>query len=308
MGVPQGSVLGPLIFSLYINDLPFFIKDGELLLYADDTSIVVSARTEYELISKLESAADQFKAWCDNNKLIVNVNKTTCLKFSNTIHNNISFKFNNVLINSLNNTKFLGVLVDSLFNWKKHAEFILNKLNSAYFAILQLRSLLNKNALISIYYSLVYTYLTYGVFLWGDSVYSNRIFLAQKRIIRLIFRLKGTETCKLVFKTYKLLTLPSIYIYKCLIFFKLNQHNVNQFHQVHDHQTRFSYLHVLDHHRLSKYEKSPRYSGTIFFNMLPKEIQCLDFAVFKSKIKKILCNKAYYSVNEFLIDKLLLSH
>lgn len=145
-------------------------------------------------------------------------------------------------------------------------------------------------------------YLSYGVFLWGDSVYHKRIFIAQKKIIRLIFGLKSYESCKLFFKIYKILTAPCIYIYKCLLLFKINEHEICKHEQLHGYNTHFGYLHVLDHHRMTKYERFPHYIGTKFFNKLPKELQILPYVRFKSRIKKLLLIKCY-CVSEYFNDK-----
>lgn len=79
LGVPQGSVLGPLLFNIFINDLPQHISCGKLIIYADDTSVVIAAKNSDELMVKVNLVLHEFSTWCTKNGLIINVKKTKCI-------------------------------------------------------------------------------------------------------------------------------------------------------------------------------------------------------------------------------------
>lgn len=84
MGTPQGSVLGPLIFLLYVNDLPEYVTDGEVFIYADDTCIVVHDISKDYLIEKVRLVIGSFQEWCGKNHLLINMEKTVLLNMSQT--------------------------------------------------------------------------------------------------------------------------------------------------------------------------------------------------------------------------------
>jgi len=117
-GVPQGSVLGPLLFLLYINDLPNHIKEAKLVLYADDTNILVSGKNEEELQTRLSVITKQLEGWFLENDLVVNNKKTVAMSFQ-SIHSKASLKpdifFQNFKIEYKPKVKFLGIhIMDNL--------------------------------------------------------------------------------------------------------------------------------------------------------------------------------------------------
>ena len=123
-GTPQGSVLGPLMFILYINDLPHHLSAGKLFLYADDTCVIVTAVSQNELIQKIQTVTIEFQNWCSKNRLIINFSKTVIVQyFKNKIPPIINFLFNNITIESSNSCKFLGVFLDSRLSWEEQVKF-----------------------------------------------------------------------------------------------------------------------------------------------------------------------------------------
>jgi len=83
-GVPQGSILGPLLFLAYINDLPRHLQEVNFVLYADDTNILVADKEEEELQHKVTLVMQQLELWFDKNDLIVNIDKTCAISFHPT--------------------------------------------------------------------------------------------------------------------------------------------------------------------------------------------------------------------------------
>ncbi|KAK9882196.1 hypothetical protein WA026_019708 [Henosepilachna vigintioctopunctata] len=248
--------------------------------------------------------SDEFIKWCDSNALILNVEKTECIYFNQRRNNKLklSFSLRESLVSSKNQAKFLGIIVDHELRWSDHIDHVIKKLNSAFYVIYKIKSTVPAYTILQVYYSLVYSCLSYGIILWGNSVDHRRIFVAQKRIIRLMFDLKPRDSCKPVFMAHRILTLSSIYLYKCLVYVKENQTKFPCLTESHNYDTRNSNVLFVPEHDTARYEKSPSYQCIKLFNHLPNEIKNLRGVRFKKIVKEVLLKKAYYNVGEYLLD------
>jgi hypothetical protein len=119
--------------------------------------------------------------------------------------------------------KFLGLIIDDALTWKHHIDYITGKMNAAFFAIKTANSLLSREVLKIIYFPCVYSLLTYGVIVWGNSAYSIKIFRIQKKTIRILSNLRSRDLCRNTFKTMKILPF-SHNIYSVLIYIINNKH------------------------------------------------------------------------------------
>ena len=192
LGVPQGSVLGPLIFFLFINDLPLHIYTECVVLFADDVSIAEEADSPEELQGRINKLYQQFVNWCGINKLIVNTEKTVLLQFSGrkTFEVPMNITLDQLTVVPTHSTKFLGIHIDCDMSWRHHINNTCRKISRGYYAILQLKSVLDQKSLIHVYYALINSVLAYNVILWGGATDRERVLIAQKGVIRLIFNLQ----------------------------------------------------------------------------------------------------------------------
>jgi hypothetical protein len=252
-GVPQGSVLGPLLFIIYTNDLPDSLNQTKSILFADDTTIYYSATNIAHLYATMNSEMKNIADWFRANKLSLNISKTNSMLFTNANTNcDINLTIADKCISRSKSVKFLGVFMDDKLKWDVHIHSVKQKLNKAFFAINKAKTILPRKHLISLYYTLVYPYLTYGITLWGASFkkYIDKLAIMQKKIIRIISGSPFNAHTEPIFKRMNLLKLHDIYklqISKYVLSYLLNSlpPSLNTLFTIsnttHSHNTRHSY-------------------------------------------------------------------
>ena len=128
-GVPQGSILGPLLFVIYINDIPGILKVARFILYADDANIILTGDNLNEIEEQLSNLTTALLQWVDSNGLLLNLKKTIYMVFSKrTIDTNFTVKIGNTLIERKSEARFLGVIVDEKLTWTKHIKALRSKM------------------------------------------------------------------------------------------------------------------------------------------------------------------------------------
>ena len=190
-GVPQGSVLGPLLFLIYINDLPLSSSKLTFYLFADDTNIYYEAENLYQLQRVISKELKKVKIWLDVNKLSLNIDKTNYIIFKSPQHSSsetVSIKIGSLPVKRTSYVKFLGILLDENLSWKYHLTELSKKLARTCGMFFKVRHFLPINVLICLYNSLFSPFLQYGILVWGltHESYINPVFLLQKRVVRAI--------------------------------------------------------------------------------------------------------------------------
>src|SRR5215469_3496435 len=212
-GVSQGSVIGPLLFNIYTND---FRSCHQSLhsQYADDTAILITDNNLRDLNIKVNEVLHKIITWVEANKLCLNLQKSQYLVISNSKSPiKLEVRTRDVIIKRTSYAKLLGIIRDDKLSFKKHINSVVSKLSYANYALLKLKSYVQKSILKSIYYSLAYPHLLYSISIWGTAseYLLPPLETMHKEIIRSISRAKSYyEHTKPLFKNLSLLKIPEI--------------------------------------------------------------------------------------------------
>ena len=196
-GVLQGSVLGPLLFLLYVNDISYSSNQLNFLLFADDTNLLYADNNLRSLEVTVNKKLTSVCNWLIANKLSLNTKKSNFvifrpyqkrMNFEVTIKLFDQDKNSSISLEKKDNVKYLGVLIDSNLTWKQHILFISSKISKSLGMISRLRHFVPTDTLLSIYRSLIQPYITYGIAVWGQAAQTNldKLLILQKRALRLI--------------------------------------------------------------------------------------------------------------------------
>ena len=302
-GVPQGSILGPLLFLLYANSLSDGFVAGLACQYADDTSVILADPTAGGLSRGCSWIADQMQSWCQNNNLKLNVEKTGLIAFNKTKQNeSLLVRLNIKSIPTSDNIKFLGVHIDPTLSWNFHIENLTLKLGRYCFLFRRLREVLSRDTIRTFYFACVQSIINYGILFWGASGSAINAFRAQKKIIRAIYKLHPRTSCKPFFSELGVPTVPSLYFQSLVIFVRKYPHffqaNSDNYTLDMSMITRGRGDLRIPMHNSTFFEKGPYYRGIKAYNMLPSHIkETTDLKRFKSKVAEFIMEKCFYSFN-----------
>ena len=192
-GIPQGTILGPLLFLIYINDLPYCLLNSEPRMYADDTHITFASNNTQSINTVLNEDLARVEKWLTANKLTLNASKTEFMLIGSrqrlsTFHNPPSLIIDGAPITQVTSTKSLGVHIDQTLSWNVHVETLCKKIASGIGALKRVRSFVPHDTLRSIFMSLVQPHFDYCDSVWGccGKTLASKLTKLQNRAARIL--------------------------------------------------------------------------------------------------------------------------
>ena len=230
IGVPQGSVLGPLLFLLQINDLNLAIKYCKVHHFADETNLLYTNNSIKKLNKMLNKDLKNLTNWLNANKISLNVDKTEMILFKlikKPLDCQLKLQPNGKRLYQISSVKYLGIKIDQYLNWQDHINNTAIKLNKAHAMLYKARQFANEKTLLSIYHTIFKAHLNYASIVLGQTKSSiKRVFTIQKKAIRTIHFEGKFDHTSYLFSESNIIKFPDkISIENCLFMSKsLNNH------------------------------------------------------------------------------------
>ena len=311
-GVPQGSVLGPLLFTLYINDINSSTSDCAKL-FADDTCLILQDNTLNHLYNKVSSEILSVNKWMVANKLTLNLKKSNAI-IINPKNSPIGTKPNTVSIHQLvlpslstvTAAKYLGVVLDDRLSFKTHINILINKLSRAVRVLSKVKLFFNNSSLLSLYYGIFHSHLQYYGILACSATYKSyyyKLAILQNKAVKIIGGGKWNDRATPFYAKLKILKLNDlIHFEKAFFLFKHKFHKLpcvfnNYFNftsNTHEKYTRGSSCdnYFLPFYRNKKLQRSIKYPGPKTCNFLESSLKkCRSLKTFKFKLKHFISQK-----------------
>lgn len=300
-GVPQGSILGPLLFLVFINDFCKLKLNAKIITYADDSVLLYSCTDSVSLNNQIEQDLKVISTWFMLNDLNLNLNKTKVMHFSLTnVNSNIVPRFHSSECQNLymcscpklqltTSIKYLGLTVDNNLKWKSHINNVTRKLRYILYKFYYLKNKVNHEFLQTLYYSWFYSIINYGIIIWGCDFKTNLqpIISIQNKCFKL---LNFNQTTNLyLFRQLQLLPFRYNVLFRIILFLYRNRSLCNLKDNISI--RRPSVIYNIPRHYKEIYKRHFFYIAPTVFNQLPLELQTnINYKSFKNSIFTYIIN------------------
>lgn len=282
-GVPQGTVLGPVLFTIYVNELLELQTKGKIIAYADDTAIYYKSNNWNNLKQMVEEDIAQLKCWFDKKLLTVNYNKTkyipfTCYKNNLPLFKTLNIKkaqHQDIEIEQQLSIKYLGIYIDCHLRWNIHIDKLVKKLRSLLFRIKTLKQFLDIHHLKTVYYALIESQIQYGIVAWGSTseTYMKPLEIIQKWILKIMYGKQRRYSTELIYRESDVLSTRLLYFKNAVNFQHKNTKTLKPIDHGHVTRTKTDKQYLIT--RANKYtgQRSLSFLGPRLYNKIPSNIR-----------------------------------
>lgn len=291
-GVPQGSILGPLLFLMFINDLPLFTYDVNTDMYADDTTLFDINVSKDVIQANLQKALEQLDIWCKHNGMLINSSKTkvmlitTSQKRSKLTDDTLNLLYKDASLQMITYDKVLGVYVDNNLTWTFHVNTLTKKISSYLWLLSRIKEYLSIEKRVKFYKAYIQPHLDFCNIIWGNTSQKNlfRLYKLQKRACRIILNF-NVDNVSDSLNELKILTIyERIFLRKAKFMFKaftqeapLYIQNMFEHTQINDEsrilRSSSDNNFVIPRPNKELFKRSMSYSGAVIWNILPENIK-----------------------------------
>ena len=308
-GTPQGSILSPLLFNLFLNDIVNLPLKGNLILYADDICVSYINSDKNTLVKSMQTDLDTLSNWFKFNFLSMNNKKTKFMIISPSINtSNLYVKpiIDNIEIEKVSVFKYLGLQIDENLKWTEHINFIKNKIKpiiGILWRVSKYTSIITKK---KIYYALIHSHLNYLVSIWGSAYKSHlkSLSILQNKSLKIVHNLPWRHNTIQLYADTKILNINNLNEKNlCILIFQITnnlikgQFNIILNNQIHTYATRVAnHIHI-DFSRTNMGKFSSLRKAVHLYNCVPAEIKSApNLIIFKKLINKFYINNQCHRI------------
>jgi exonuclease III len=302
-GVPQGSILGPLLFCIFINDLPLALEDSSVNcdMFADDNTLHTNGKTTDEIEVSLQIGLDCVQDWCRENKMVLHPEKTKSMIITTRQKHQrqnleLKLKLNSKCIEHVHEHKVLGVIIDDEMTWSSHISHVNKTLSRNLFLLYQLKHYVGTEARLSFYYAHILSHINYASNVWcGASANNLKLMQSLHRRAAKMILPDPALTTEEKQRQLGILTLDNQFIYNiAILMFKVRQNLAPTYLRglLELPTSRYgSEKYILPLPRIDIFKHSFSFCGPSVWNSLPQSIsQCQTLSTFKKRLHEFLCN------------------